>query len=105
MSTLAKPRSASNSSTFWPVRDRAWQSVTANQVLPTPPLPDAPAMLFRPFASLVGGPAGVGSSDATILGPFIDVIPRPARGLRSEEHTSALQSLMPISYAVSCLKR
>src|SRR3546814_5207100 len=29
----------------------------------------------------------------------------PARGLRSEEHTSELQSLMRISYAVFCLKK
>src|SRR3546814_9730805 len=28
-----------------------------------------------------------------------------ARGLRSEEHTSELQSLMRISYAVFCLKK
>src|SRR3546814_7498403 len=32
---------------------------------------------------------------------FIDV----ARGIRSEEHTSELQSLMRISYAVFCLKK
>src|SRR3546814_1596079 len=30
---------------------------------------------------------------------------RPAHGLRSEEHTSELQSLMRISYAVFCLKK
>src|SRR3546814_1363858 len=30
---------------------------------------------------------------------------RPARHLRSEEHTSELQSLMRISYAVFCLKK
>src|SRR3546814_4523857 len=29
----------------------------------------------------------------------------PRRGLRSEEHTSELQSLMRISYAVFCLKK
>src|SRR3546814_7404959 len=29
----------------------------------------------------------------------------PARDLRSEEHTSELQSLMRISYAVFCLKK
>src|SRR3546814_7042816 len=29
----------------------------------------------------------------------------PAAGLRSEEHTSELQSLMRISYAVFCLKK
>src|SRR3546814_10281843 len=31
--------------------------------------------------------------------------PSRARGLRSEEHTSELQSLMRISYAVFCLKK
>src|SRR3546814_2435308 len=30
---------------------------------------------------------------------------RPWRGMRSEEHTSELQSLMRISYAVFCLKK
>src|SRR3546814_9184478 len=30
---------------------------------------------------------------------------RPGRNLRSEEHTSELQSLMRISYAVFCLKK
>src|SRR3546814_3664486 len=33
------------------------------------------------------------------------VIPRAAAGVRSEEHTSELQSLMRISYAVFCLKK
>src|SRR3546814_5573874 len=31
--------------------------------------------------------------------------PVPAQGVRSEEHTSELQSLMRISYAVFCLKK
>src|SRR3546814_3596983 len=31
--------------------------------------------------------------------------PKPASGCRSEEHTSELQSLMRISYAVFCLKK
>src|SRR3546814_2093373 len=31
--------------------------------------------------------------------------PRDERGFRSEEHTSELQSLMRISYAVFCLKK
>src|SRR3546814_1388784 len=37
--------------------------------------------------------------------PFLRVFPPPADGndLRSEEHTSELQSLMRISYAVFCL--
>src|SRR3546814_1604436 len=32
-------------------------------------------------------------------------IPRRGKGKRSEEHTSELQSLMRISYAVFCLKK
>src|SRR3546814_1649559 len=32
-------------------------------------------------------------------------IPRPSGKVRSEEHTSELQSLMRISYAVFCLKK
>src|SRR3546814_2338475 len=37
---------------------------------------------------------------------FVDAILRQcARGNRSEEHTSELQSLMRISYAVFCLKK
>src|SRR3546814_10323990 len=38
--------------------------------------------------------------------PFYHWLPRPLRAkLRSEEHTSELQSLMRISYAVFCLKK
>src|SRR3546814_3827857 len=33
------------------------------------------------------------------------VVERPGEGQRSEEHTSELQSLMRISYAVFCLKK
>src|SRR3546814_8602671 len=32
-------------------------------------------------------------------------VPAPKSGARSEEHTSELQSLMRISYAVFCLKK
>src|SRR3546814_1354910 len=40
-------------------------------------------------------------------GPLYSVAPRPGLepGTRSEEHTSELQSLMRISYAVFCLKK
>src|SRR3546814_2778215 len=36
--------------------------------------------------------------------PFADYKPDPFSRFRSEEHTSELQSLMRISYAVFCLK-
>src|SRR5213083_3248314 len=35
----------------------------------------------------------------------VPACPRPACGARSEEHTSELQSLAVISYAVFCLKK
>src|SRR3546814_9649637 len=38
-------------------------------------------------------------------GRLTDAAGQPVRGLRSEEHTSELQSLMRISYAVFCLKK
>src|SRR3546814_7380956 len=46
MSTLASPRSPSNSSTRWPLRASAWARVTDSQVLPTPPLPEAMASML-----------------------------------------------------------
>src|SRR3546814_9987466 len=36
---------------------------------------------------------------------LVEAHPRQAEELRSEEHTSELQSLMRISYAVFCLKK
>src|SRR3546814_2909570 len=44
-----------------------------------------------------GSPAANGSGN--------DLIPKRRSGRRSEEHTSELQSLMRISYAVFCLKK
>src|SRR3546814_3109122 len=41
------------------------------------------------------------SGDADLLARMLDI----ANGQRSEEHTSELQSLMRISYAVFCLKK
>src|SRR3546814_6338258 len=38
-------------------------------------------------------------------GPTLPVFPQVVQALRSEEHTSELQSLMRISYAVFCLKK
>src|SRR3546814_15551070 len=38
-------------------------------------------------------------------GIALDVLPVVVQGGRSEEHTSELQSLMRISYAVFCLKK
>src|SRR3546814_5695030 len=52
----------------------------------------------RPFAMLEGGrPDGASSRDGMVMGTYVHG--------RSEEHTSELQSLMRISYAVFCLKK
>src|SRR3546814_7803117 len=53
---------------------------------------------------------GFGDEDATVFGiPRRNPVPPPQlprdAPRRSEEHTSELQSLMRISYAVSCLKK
>src|SRR3546814_9713674 len=47
-----------------------------------------------------GGAVQPGAGPAPGLGPGLRI-----GGLRSEEHTSELQSLMRISYAVFCLKK
>src|SRR3546814_5726866 len=39
------------------------------------------------------------------VGPLISLLQDQAERLRSEEHTSELQSLMRLSYAVFCLKQ
>src|SRR3546814_9764014 len=50
--------------------------------------------------------AGTMSTDSYATAPGIhQPAPTGAGGIRSEEHTSELQSLMRISYAVFCLKK
>src|SRR3546814_9795890 len=60
----------------------------------------------RHFAKPIGdraGLAGVGQSINRPLDMLIFFGERSASAIRSEEHTSELQSLMRISYAVFCL--
>src|SRR3546814_3235138 len=51
-----------------------------------------------------GGP-GAGLARRTAAGPEGIMVKQGVYGRRSEEHTSELQSLMRISYAVFCLKK
>src|SRR3546814_6303967 len=48
---------------------------------------------------------GTGKVDPLILIDGIELTPTDLARVRSEEHTSELQSLMRISYAVFCLKK
>src|SRR3546814_1621702 len=53
-----------------------------------------------PFDTLCHSVTGTGTADSAL-----PTLPFACRGARSEEHTSELQSLMRISYAVLCLKK
>src|SRR3546814_4792175 len=90
---------------LWPLRDD----------------PPGPAALARAARELAEGPATlvVGALSPPDPAPAVDVVRPPPgdpgqgraaddpapRARRSEEHTSELQSLMRISYAVFCLKK
>src|SRR3546814_8149350 len=87
-----------------------------------PPRSTRPDTLFpyttlfrsRPAVGAARTHLRVGPGGARLAGARLPLIPGPARGRlsaqqtsthRSEEHTSELQSLMRISYAVFCLKK
>src|SRR3546814_5132287 len=67
------------------------QSSSVNLSWPVTPRPETGELLAEFF------------NDGNALGPVI--VPRVRQAGRSEEHTSELQSLMRISYAVFCLKK
>src|SRR3546814_5221849 len=54
---------------------------------------------------ILSGRSGDGGDIRTWTTDEMEVSPRGVRFKRSEEHTSELQSLMRISYAVLCLKK
>src|SRR3546814_4514125 len=80
-------------------------------------------ILFDPKNGTKIPVAGIPPVDSAGQGALMDVVPAPGfakngtvyfsfseagpggKGVRSEEHTSELQSLMRISYAVFCLKK
>src|SRR3546814_5348067 len=64
------------------------------------------ALNFIVAIMMVDGPAGIRPSfPSAMLVAFGLYIAARGAGSRSEEHTSELQSLMRISYAVFCLKK
>src|SRR3546814_8311217 len=60
---------------------------------------------LKAFRSIVDQWSLSNSEAAALLGVSDNTWDRIKRGARSEEHTSELQSLMRISYAVFCLKK
>src|SRR3546814_2524002 len=70
--------------------------------------------LFRSYLDSTGDVALLNEMVPYLSGPplrddeaehYAEFLPSDERGTRSEEHTSELQSLMRISYAVFCLKK
>src|SRR3546814_3137170 len=70
----------------------------AGKLQPRPP--ECGSWNHERWSSRLRMPSCVPSSEKTL-----DVSPASASPRRSEEHTSELQSLMRISYAVFCLKK
>src|SRR3546814_10469666 len=59
-----------------------------------------------PAAEISGGQKKLLEFVRTMMtDPALILLAEPFNGIRSEEHTSELQSLMRISYAVFCLKK
>src|SRR3546814_8300355 len=78
--------------------------------LPAPTANPGPAANAAPHTTRVGRYASC--ARATTVAPTASTLPAsksattwPPRDSRSEEHTSELQSIMRISYAVLCLKK
>src|SRR3546814_3885552 len=94
--TLFRSTSKSITTTFLPRRARPHARLALVVVLPTPPLPDLTTMIsangFSPgFVVVRDGAGRVGG---------VSLATGHSSTARSEEHTSELQSLMRISYAV-----
>src|SRR3546814_7269109 len=96
----------------WVIREDGWQ----DRILPTKgwQRPSDPKydFLFTPIAKLASiVTVEAVSADVTseleknIESHYQDAHALEMEGFRSEEHTSELQSLMRISYAVFCLKK
>src|SRR3546814_10473756 len=68
-------------------------------------LPPEVALLLPTTAGADGLSAALATMPATGLATGLERFADRALGLRSEEHTSELQSLMRTSYSVFCLKK
>src|SRR3546814_5339793 len=79
--------------------------IRSQNVQPTHHLPDRRTVSGRRYHGHPGNPGMVAYDFAAARSRLCARRHQPARECRSEEHTSELQSLMRISYAVFCLKK
>src|SRR3546814_6792752 len=83
----------------------AAMSVAVGFDMPSPLLALYFAVTGALFFGLLGVAAGIWAEKFDHLSAVTNFAVTPLTFLRSEEHTSELQSLMRISYAVFCLKK
>src|SRR3546814_2081875 len=69
------------------------------------PQVETPTLVIAGANDAAVPPEAVRATAALIPGAAFEVVTGAAHQVRSEEHTSELQSLMRISYAVFCLKK
>src|SRR3546814_10174963 len=94
---IRRPPSATRTTHSFPTRLSS--DLCLHRTRPPPPTPQAPTKPSQPaMASPPSPPMSVFTAD--VVGRSFAVA-----GGRSEEHTSELQSLMRISYAVFCSKK
>src|SRR3546814_1275792 len=106
---IRRPPRATRTYTHFPNTTRSRSQVLARVARHIPNLPDitvarqvlSPLDLERMFG-LTEGDIFHGRHG---LDQIFSLRPHPEAAQRSEEHTSELQSLMRLSYAVSCLKK
>src|SRR3546814_4392949 len=91
---------------------RNWRAIAARTLRLPPPTPPQPRVRFSVCQRSIGSPDKQSRTWPTVAreSRAFASLGRPQGGLlrktaRSEEHTSELQSLMRISYAVFCLKK
>src|SRR3546814_5919471 len=104
VSALMSPLSAPDSSSSTREADSTLPSsspATITFLALTPPLSLAPFSMVRSPCTLTS-PLNL---PAMRTWPAPSILPSMVRSARSEEHTSELQSLMRISYAVFCLQK
>src|SRR3546814_9875596 len=103
---IQRPPISTRTDTLFPYtslfRSDVVSGIPADRQRQADPVPLSQAELFPPHAENAGARWRMAVDPGGPDGVRSDLLPD---GLRSEEHTSELQSLMRISYVVFCLKK
>src|SRR3546814_4930515 len=106
---IRRPPRSTRTDTLFPYTTRFRSAGSGERVVPLPRLPPPDTRMSHVRVSQpIGWPQGMTPQTPTgfVVGSFAARLINPrSLYVRSEEHTSELQSLMRISYAVFCLKK